>query len=35
MGWIPIGTFGTLVASVIGAIVLLLIVALVTRRRNE
>ena len=35
MGWIPVGTFGTLIASVIGAIVLLLIVAMVTRRREE
>ncbi|MBQ2037786.1 MAG: GlsB/YeaQ/YmgE family stress response membrane protein, partial [Alistipes sp.] len=35
MGWFPVGTFGTLIASVIGAIVLLLIVALVTRRREE
>ena len=35
MGWFPVGTFGTLIASVIGAIVLLLIVARVTRRREE
>ena len=35
MGWIRVGTFGTLIASVIGAIVLLLIVAMVTRRREE
>ncbi len=33
MGWIPVGTFGTLIASVVGAIILLLIVSLFTRRR--
>ena len=33
MGWIPTGTFGTLIASVVGAIVLLLIVSLFTRRK--
>ena len=33
-GWIPTGTFGTLLASVVGAIVLLLIVSLFTRRRS-
>ena len=32
VGWIPFGTLGTLVASVIGAIVLLLLVALISRR---
>ena len=32
IGWIPVGTFGTLVASVIGAIVLLLIVSMISRR---
>jgi uncharacterized membrane protein YeaQ/YmgE (transglycosylase-associated protein family) len=32
MGWVPIGTMGTLIASVVGAIVLLLIVSLFTRR---
>ena len=32
-GWIPTGTFGTLLASVVGAIILLLIVSLFTRRR--
>ena len=32
MGWIPMGTLGTLVASVIGAVVLLLLVSLITRR---
>ena len=33
-GWIPTGTFGTLLASVVGAIVLLLIVSLFTHRRS-
>ena len=33
MGWIPTGTFGTLIASGVGAIVLLLIVSLFTRRK--
>lgn len=33
-GWIPVGTVGTLVSSVIGAIVLLLIVSLFTRRKH-
>ena len=33
MGWIPTGSFGTLIASVVGAIVLLLIVSLFTRRK--
>ena len=33
MGRIPTGTFGTLIASVVGAIVLLLIVSLFTRRK--
>ena len=31
-GWVPTGTFGTFIASVIGAIVLLWIVSLCTRR---
>lgn len=31
VGWIPFGTLGTLFASVIGAIVLLLLVALISR----
>ncbi len=35
MGWVPVGTFGTLIASVVGAIVLLLIVSLFTRRKAE
>lgn len=34
MGWLPVGTFGTLLTSVVGAIVLLLIVSLISRRRN-
>lgn len=33
-GWIPLGTFGTLITSLIGAIVLLLLVSLITRRRT-
>ena len=33
-GWVPTGTFGTFIASVIGAIVLLWIVSLVTRRKT-
>ena len=32
VSWIPFGTLGTLVASVIGAIVLLLLVAMISRR---
>ena len=32
VGWIPFCTLGTLVASVIGAIVLLLLVAMISRR---
>ena len=32
-GWIPTGTFGTLLTSVVGAIVLLLIASLITRRK--
>jgi uncharacterized membrane protein YeaQ/YmgE (transglycosylase-associated protein family) len=32
-GWIAVGTFGTLLTSVAGAIILLLIVSLFTRRR--
>ncbi len=32
-GWIPTGTVGSLLTSVIGAIVLLLIVSLFTRRK--
>ncbi len=31
-GWFPVGTVGTFISSVIGAIVLLLIVSLFTRR---
>ena len=34
LGWLPVGTFGTLLTSVVGAIVLLLIVSLISRRRN-
>ena len=33
-GWLPTGTFGTFIASVIGAIVLLWIVSLFTRRKT-
>ncbi len=35
MGWVAIGTWGTLLSSIIGAVVLLLIVSLFTRRRVE
>ena len=34
VGWVPTGTFGTFIASVIGAIVLLWIVSLFTRRKT-
>ena len=34
LGWLPVGAFGTLLTSVIGAIVLLLIVSLITRRKS-
>ena len=34
-GWFPIGTFSSLIASVIGAIVLLCIVALFTNNRHR
>ena len=33
-GWVPTGTFGTFIASVIGAIVLLWIVSLFTRHKT-
>lgn len=33
-GWVPTGTFSTFIASVIGAIVLLWIVSLFTRRKT-
>ena len=33
-GWVPTGTFGTFIASVIGAIVLLWIESLFTRRKT-
>lgn len=33
-GWVPTGTVGTLLTSVIGAIVLLWIVSLITRHRT-
>ena len=33
-GWVSTGTFGTFIASVIGAIVLLWIVSLFTRRKT-
>ncbi|MBP3289745.1 MAG: GlsB/YeaQ/YmgE family stress response membrane protein [Alistipes sp.] len=32
-GWIPMGTIGSLLTSVLGAVVLLLIVSLFTRRQ--
>ena len=35
MGWIPISSFVTLLTSVIGSIVLLLVVSLFTRRSIE
>ena len=35
MGWIPINSFGSLITSFIGAVVLLLIVSLFTRRSGE
>lgn len=34
-GWIPVGTVGTLLTSVIGAVVLLLIVSLCTRKNHH
>ncbi len=34
-GWIPTNTFSTLFASVVGAIILLIIVSLITPRRSE
>ena len=33
-GWVPTGTWGTFLASIIGAIVLLWIVSLLTRRKT-
>ena len=33
-GWIPTGTFGTLLASVVGAIILLIISSAITPRKN-
>ncbi len=33
LGWMPTGTWGTLISSVIGAVVLLMIVSLFTRRK--
>ena len=35
MGWVPIGTWGVLIASVLGAIILLLVVGLFTRGRER
>jgi uncharacterized membrane protein YeaQ/YmgE (transglycosylase-associated protein family) len=35
IGWIPINSFGTLITSVVGAIVLLLIMSLFTRRNGK
>ncbi len=35
MGWIAVSTFGTLLTSVVGAVVLLLIVSLITRKSRE
>ena len=34
MGWVPISSFGSLITAVIGAVVLLLIVAMLTPRHN-
>lgn len=34
LGWLPVGTFGTLLTSVLGAIILLFIVSIITRRSN-
>lgn len=34
-GWVPTGTGGTLLASIIGAVVLLWIVSLITRRNKS
>ncbi len=33
-GWVPVGTFGSLLTSVLGAIVLLWIVSMITRRKH-
>ena len=33
-GWVAVGTFGSLITSVVGAIVLLWIVSLVSRRKK-
>lgn len=35
MGWVAIGTWATFLSSIIGAVVLLLVVSLFTRRRVE
>ncbi|MBQ1253392.1 MAG: GlsB/YeaQ/YmgE family stress response membrane protein [Alistipes sp.] len=35
LGWLPVGTFGTFLTSVIGAVVLLLLVSLITRPRRN
>ena len=35
MGWVAVSTFGTLLTSVVGAVVLLLIVSLITRKSGE
>ena len=35
LGWFPVGTFGTFLTSVIGAIVLLWIASLITRSRHN
>ena len=34
VGWVAVGTFGSLITSVVGAIVLLWIVSLVSRRKK-
>lgn len=34
-GWFPVGTIGTLWTSILGAVILLLIVSLFTRRRKK
>ena len=33
-GWIPVGTFGSLLTAILGAIVLLWIVSMITRRKH-
>jgi uncharacterized membrane protein YeaQ/YmgE (transglycosylase-associated protein family) len=35
LGWLPVNTFGTLFTSLLGAIILLLIASLITRRSHR